>query len=144
MTEARGVAETNKRQANGADPALALAPPHSPETELNVLGSLMSDNGTWPTVSESVTETDFWIPRNRMIFAAIQTLAESGRAFGPLSVAEFLSSKSRSIINGVDVVPDVQLADLAEIVRNTITQSSIGHHVEVLCGLKDRRRLIEL
>ncbi|MBT8135897.1 MAG: replicative DNA helicase, partial [Gammaproteobacteria bacterium] len=52
-------------------------PPHSVEAEQAVLGGLMLDNRSWDTVADVLSDGDFYRSDHRLIFAAIQTLADT-------------------------------------------------------------------
>lgn len=60
---------------------------HSIEAEQSTLGGLMLDNFSWPAVSRLVTEQDFGRLDHRLIFSAIQSLAEKGKPFDIVTLA---------------------------------------------------------
>ena len=51
-------------------------PPNSVEAEQALLGGLMLDNRAWDKVAGKVSEADFYRPDHRLIFVAIQELAD--------------------------------------------------------------------
>ena len=65
-------------------------PPHSLEAEQAVLGGLMLDNATWDQVVDRLDEYDFYRADHRLIFRAIRRLAEQGKPFDLLTLAEWL------------------------------------------------------
>ena len=65
-------------------------PPHSLEAEQAVLGGLMLSPSAWDTVSEIVSEEDFYNRAHRVIFAAIAQLAASQNPTDALMVIDRL------------------------------------------------------
>jgi len=71
-------------------------PPHSLEAEQSVLGGLMLDNATWDQVADRLDENDFYRNDHRLLFRAIRRLAESGKPFDLLTVAEWLEDNDQN------------------------------------------------
>ena len=67
-------------------------PPHSLEAEQAVLGGLMLSPSAWDTVSEIVSEEDFYARTHRVIFAAIAQLANSQSPTDALMVIDKLQA----------------------------------------------------
>ena len=55
--------------------------PHSIQAEQSVLGGLMLDNQTWDSIADKVVEGDFYRKDHRMIFRAIEKLAEKQEGY---------------------------------------------------------------
>ncbi len=72
---------------------LAKLPPHSLEAEQAVLGGLMLDNESWLKVAGRVVEDDFYREDHRLIFGAIQNLAESNKPYDVVTLSEWLKSR---------------------------------------------------
>lgn len=68
-------------------------PPHSLEAEQSVLGGLMLDNEAWDQIADVVTEKDFYRRDHRMIFRAVADLANEGKPFDVVTLAEWFSSR---------------------------------------------------
>jgi len=68
-------------------------PPHSIQAEQSVLGGLMLENGAWDQVADRVGERDFYRREHQQIFHAIAALAERGRPFDVVTLAEELDHK---------------------------------------------------
>ncbi|GAB6042729.1 replicative DNA helicase [Endothiovibrio diazotrophicus] len=66
-------------------------PPHSIQAEQAVLGGLMIANETWDSVSDRVSEGDFYRLEHRLIFRAITELAQQSSPFDAVTVHERLS-----------------------------------------------------
>ncbi len=62
--------------------------PYSVEAEQAVIGSMMIDPKCIPSVIEALTEDDFYIETNRMIFSAISYMFTSGRLIDPVTVID--------------------------------------------------------
>ena len=62
--------------------------PFSVEAEQAVIGSMMIDPKCIPSVIEALTEDDFYIETNRMIFSAISYMFTSGRLIDPVTVID--------------------------------------------------------
>ena len=62
--------------------------PYSVEAEQAVIGSMMIDPKCIPSVIEELTEDDFYIETNRMIFSAISYMFTSGRLIDPVTVID--------------------------------------------------------
>jgi replicative DNA helicase len=67
-------------------------PPHSIEAEQSVLGGLMLDNEAWLEVAERVTEGDFYRRDHNEIFRAIEALANNGKPYDVVTLAEWLQN----------------------------------------------------
>lgn len=73
-------------------------PPHSLEAEQAVLGGLMRENTAWERVCEQVSESDFYRYDHRLIFRAIQQLAERNQPFDVVTLAEQLDQADRKSV----------------------------------------------
>ncbi|MGA7982035.1 MAG: replicative DNA helicase [Chromatiaceae bacterium] len=65
-------------------------PPHNIQAEQSLLGGLMLDNQTWDNVADKVGGADFYRREHRLIFTALQRLAESEQPFDVVTLAETL------------------------------------------------------
>ena len=68
-------------------------PPHSIQAEQAVLGGLMLENSTWDQVADRVGQRDFYRREHQLIFQAIGALAERGKPFDVVTLAEELDHK---------------------------------------------------
>ena len=71
-------------------------PPHSLEAESSVLGGLLLDNAAWDRVGDLLTDSDFYRPEHRHIFAAIAALIGAGKPADVVTVHEHLRSLGRA------------------------------------------------
>ncbi len=70
-------------------------PPHSIEAEQAVLGGLMLDNVAWDQVADRVSEADFYRRDHRLIFRAVEMLAEAGQPMDAVTLSEWLKSNDQ-------------------------------------------------
>lgn len=66
-------------------------PPHSIEAEQAVLGALMLDGTRWDEVQELITAADFYKREHRIIFTAMETLAQKSQPLDVLTVSTMVS-----------------------------------------------------
>ena len=105
-------------------------PPHAPDAEEAVVGSLLIDGETINRIATVVKSEDFYRERNRWCYEACQSLYHRGEAIDQISVARELSLKDRlEEVGGaaylshlVNVVPtSVHAEFFAQIVNRTAT-----------------------
>jgi len=70
-------------------------PLHSIEAEQSVLGGLMLDNTAWRAVAGILSPQDFYRQDHRLIFGAIQYLADKGSPFDVVTLAEALEQRGK-------------------------------------------------
>jgi len=74
--------------------AALRVPPHSVEAEYSVLGGLLIDNNAWDRVADLLTESDFYRPEHKTIFAALGRLIGSMRPADVVTVFDALGDKA--------------------------------------------------
>lgn len=67
-------------------------PPHSLDAEESVLGGLMLDERALAKVSDWISEEDFYRKDHRLIFRAILDLAEQGKPYDAVTMAEWFEA----------------------------------------------------
>lgn len=80
-------------QASAMGPETLRIPPHSTESESSVLGGVLLDNASWDKIGDLLTQDDFYRYEHKLIFGAIHSLMNSGRAVDTLTVFEHLKSQ---------------------------------------------------
>ena len=70
-------------------------PPNHPEAERSVLGALLRSNSAAMLAMELLVAEDFYDPANREIFAAMVTLAASGRAIDIVTLDDELTRRGK-------------------------------------------------
>ncbi len=100
-------------------------PPHSIEAEQSVLGGLMLDNEAWLQVAERVTEGDFYRRDHNEIYRAIEALADAGKPYDVVTLAEWLQNQEL-----LDSVGGLQY--LAELTENTPSAANIAAYADIV------------
>jgi len=118
----------------GAAAALKV-PPHSVEAEQSVLGGLMLDNAAWDRVADALNENDFYRRDHRLIFAAVHALADQGRPFDVVTLAEHLGSRGELEEAG-------GLGYLGELAHNTPSAANILAYAGIVRERSVVRQLI--
>lgn len=112
-------------------------PPHSLEAEQAVLGGLMLDEQAWDRVSDRVTESDFYRRDHRLIYHALNLLAQEGSPRDALTVSETLNRLGELESAG-------GIAYLGELVRNTPSATNIGAYGDIVRERSVLRQLIRI
>ena len=110
-------------------------PPHSIEAEQSVLGGLMLDNDAWLQVSERITEGDFYRRDHNEIFRAIESLANDGKPYDVVTLAEWLQNHDKlESVGGLDY--------LANLVEHTPSSANISAYADIVRERSVLRALI--
>lgn len=117
------MAET-ARKRDASIEALRSAP-HSIEAEQSVLGGLMLDNDAWDSVAGSVIAEDFYHRAHRLIFKAMNELAQRSQPMDLVTVSESLETAGElEQIGG--------FAYLGEIAKNTPSAANILAYANIV------------
>ena len=100
-------------------------PPHSVEAEQSVLGGLMLDNEAWLQVSEKLTDQDFYRRDHASIFRGVEALANAGKPYDIVTLAEWLEANGQLGAAG-------GLQYLAQLADNTPTAANIGAYADIV------------
>ena len=111
-------------------------PPHSLEAEQAVLGGLMLDNSAWDQIADRVGEDDFYRRDHRLIFRALDHLAESGQPMDAVTLSEWLKSHDELESAG-------GLAYLGLLARDTPSAANIRAYADIVREQSVLRQLIE-
>ncbi len=112
-------------------------PPHSLQAEEAVLGGLMLDNTGWDTVADLVTEEDFYRRDHRLIFRAINSLAEQNNPLDAVTLSEWLDQNA--LLEGVG-----GLGALGELAQKTPSAANIKAYAGIVRENSVMRQLIEV
>ena len=124
-------------EARNPSPTEALkVPPHSIEAEQAVLGGLMLDNNAWDQIADRVGEDDFYRRDHRLIFRALESLAESGRPMDAVTLSEWLKSNDELENAG-------GLGYLGLLARDTPSAANIRAYADIVREQSVLRQLIE-
>ena len=110
-------------------------PPHDPEAEEAVVGSLLIDGDSMNRVAPLLKTDDFYRDRNRWCFEACLALYHRGDAIDQISVSRELSLRERLD----DVGGPAYLSHLVSIVPTTV---HIEHFAAIVNQTATMRRLI--
>ena len=110
-------------------------PPHNLQAEQSLLGALMLENGVWEQIADRVREEDFHRQEHRLIFRAVQILAEQDQPFDVITLAEAL--EKRKLLDDIGGMPY-----LAEIDRNTSSAANAVHYARIIRFNSVLRQLI--
>ena len=103
-----------------------IIPPMDVEAEQSVLGGLILDNGTWSAVeSAGLTEDDFYRQDHRLIFRAIQHLANHEQPRDVITLQSYLRS-----INALNDAGG--LAYLATMAKDTPSAANIKAYASIV------------
>ena len=111
-------------------------PPHDIHAEEAVIGSLLIDGETMPSIVPTISVDDFYRERNRWCFEACYNLYERTTAIDQVSVSEELERLDRlEAIGGP--------AYLSHLISTVPTSVHIGHYAKIVHRLAMMRRIIE-
>lgn len=111
--------------------------PCDPEIEQAVLGALMIDKDAYPLVYEILSPETFIVPRNQMVYAAIQELRRLSIPSDILAVANQLAKMG----NLADVGGPVYMTELSSKVTSS---ANIEHYANIIALKKLARDYIKL
>lgn len=112
-------------------------PPHSIQAEQSVLGGLMIDNQTWDSIADKIAANDFYRKDHRLIFSAIEELAEKQQPFDIITISEFLdSNKNLDSAGGI--------AYLAMLAKDTPSAANIVAYANIVRDRSVLRQLIHV
>lgn len=114
---------------------LLRVPPHSIEAEQAVLGGLMVDNDAWDQVADRVVDADLYRRDHRLVFRAIEALAEAGQPMDVVTLSEWL--KAQGLLEEAG-----GLAYLGALARDTPSSANIRAYADIVREKSVLRRLI--
>jgi len=112
-------------------------PPHSIQAEQSVLGGLMLDNQTWDAIADKIAEVDFYRKDHRLIFKAIEQLAEKQDPFDVVTLAEVLNSSHELESAG-------GIGYLTLLVKETPSAANIVAYAKIIRDRSILRQLIHI
>jgi replicative DNA helicase len=113
------------------------APPSSNQAEQALLGGLMLDNSSWDRIADLVAAPDFFRPDHRLIFSAIEGLAERSQPADPVTLGEYLASRGELADAG-------GAAYLGDLVTDTPSAANVTYYARIIRERALLRRLIEV
>ena len=107
------------------------------QAEQAVLGGLMLDNNAWDTVADLLSEQDFYRRDHRLIFRAIEQLAENNNPLDAVTLSEWLDqNRLLEEVGG--------LSALGTLAQNTPSAANIKAYAEIVRENSVMRQLIEV
>lgn len=122
-----------KRRAD----AVEQIPPHSPEAERGVIGSVLLEPTRLAEVTAIVEPVDFHVPAHRTIFSIVVRLMKEGRTPDVPSIVEVLKAQGEYEAAGGS-------STLLDIVESLPTAANAAHFAESIRDHATRRRTIDL
>jgi len=110
--------------------------PYSLEAEQAVLGGLLLDNSAWYQVADRLVENDFHLFNHRLIFRAIDELAEKRQPFDVITLSDRLSQKAE--IQDTNI-----LAYLGTLANDISSAAGIKAHADIVREKSVLRQLIQ-
>ena len=114
--------------------ALVVQPMFSQEAEQSVIGGLLLDPRAWDSVSDQLSEADFYTEAHRLIYRRIGLMHAQRRPIDAITLAEALDSAGDGEQTG-------GLAYLGALAANTPSAANIRRYAEIV---RDRRLLRDL
>lgn len=103
--------------------------------EKHTLGAVFCDSQALGQVVERLTESDFWLERHAVLFAALRDAAAAGKSLDWVGFESLLTASGRLVAAGGGEY-------LREISSEVVTAANVEEHIRILRGLGTRRRLI--
>lgn len=120
-------------EVGDVSPASSL--PHSAEAEQSVLGGLMQDAENFDSVTEVVTENDFFVARHRQIFRIMKALREQDQPIDVITVSEELSHQGELDSSG-------GLEYLTDLATNVPSSANVAAYAKIVRERSTLRQLI--
>ncbi|MFH1619721.1 MAG: replicative DNA helicase [bacterium] len=116
--------------------SITRVPPHSPEAEMAVLGSMLIEREAIETVLEILTDhKHFYNDAHQKIFAAILDIHNKGRAVDIITLSEELKKQNRLEEMGGEQF-------LTELIGKVTTAAHVRHYAEIVRHKAVMRELI--
>lgn len=122
-------------QFAGPDPI--RVPPQSIQAEQSVIGGLMLAPDRIETVSERLTEADFYQQRHRAIYRAMLELSARGEPCDAVTLGDWFEDNGLSEVSGGSTY-------LYELANNTPSAANIAAYADIVREKSVRRQVIDL
>ena len=115
---------------------MTRVPPHSIEAEQSVLGGLLLKPSALDSIADRLSEEDFYRWDHKLIWRAIQWLAQRGREFDTVTLGDWFASQglAEEVAGG---------AYLVELATTTPSAANITAYADIVREKGMRRRLID-
>ncbi|MEI7808762.1 MAG: replicative DNA helicase [Verrucomicrobiota bacterium] len=129
---ARILARMNRKRTTGSPdvPTLSVRPgevppPHSPEAETALLGTILVDQLSFPSAAQYVKAEDFFAPAHQQIFDAMTRLFESGSGIDAVTVSDALRTKGQLEAAG-------GMTRLSSLINDAAPATSAEYHAKII------------
>lgn len=122
--------------STASTPSILRIPPNSSEAESSVLGSLLINNQSFDDVSEILNQSDFYLPKNGIVFEAIKTLIMGRNPADVVTVNAYLERAGNAFEVG-------GIAFLNQLAHSVPSAASIRSYAEIVQDRSVRRSLIK-
>lgn len=112
-----------------------LVPPYDHKVEQAVLGSILLNNRALAVVGKFITEEDFYVEANRMIFVAMNDIARMGKPIDTVTVGTHMMNTGQ-----LDKVGGAMVFD--NITKSTATVANVEHYAKMVKEFSARRKMI--
>ncbi len=128
------VERDTKRYSREQSAPIALSPlPHSEEAERAILGHILLENNLIYEAEAALKMEDFYIPTNRMVYAAMVELAHEGSEINPVLIVDKLGKRDADKVGGI-----VRITILTNDLRPT---KDLSGFIKILIEKSTRRKL---
>lgn len=116
-------------------PLQAQTPPHAPDAERSVLGSMLIDSNALELALEQLKSEDFYVPANETIFAAMRDVRNVGNAVDLVTLSNELERHGMLERAG-------GLTYLTDLMVFVPTAANVQNYIEIVEGKSVQRQLI--
>ena len=113
----------------------ARTPPHAPEAERSVLGSMLLEPNALELASEQLRAEDFYIPANETIFTSMIRIRLAGNAVDLVTLSSDLESHGMLERAG-------GLTYLSDLMSFVPSAANVQNYIDIVAGKSIQRRLI--
>lgn len=119
------------------DISLKKLPPHDPNAEMSVLGSIFLENKSIEKILNTINPNDFYSGKNRTIFTTMLEMIENKTAIDLVTISQALKAKKKlTSIGGPPYLMDLMEA--------TPTATTITHHAGIVREKANLRAIIAI
>lgn len=112
-----------------------MVPPHQPEAEKGVIGSMLRSGDAVMLALESLHEDDFYDPAMRELFSAMLHMTSRSKPIDIVTVSEEMTRRGRlEAIGGIEF--------LIELTRGVPATSNVGAYIKIVDEKSTLRKLI--
>ncbi|MDO5701913.1 MAG: replicative DNA helicase, partial [Lachnospiraceae bacterium] len=112
-------------------------PPHSPEAERSVIGSMLMSREAAVAAAEILTQEDFYDRHSGIVFEALRQLTEAGKPIDPVTLRDALMRE--------DIPEDMRsMSFIRELLASVPTSANIREYAMIVRDKSTLRRMIKV